>query len=48
MICVQPWVMMVRDMVLVIALLMTSGTLALRILRKFSRIRSNDHHRFVD
>src|SRR5215472_9364253 len=37
---VQPWVMIVRDSVLVIALLMTSGTVALRILRKFSRIRS--------
>ena len=32
--------MIVRDSVLVIALLMISGTVALRIFRKFSRIRS--------
>ena len=35
------WVMMVRDMVRVMALSMTSATEALRILRKFSRTRSN-------
>ena len=40
-ICVLPWVMIVRDMVRVIALSMTCATDALRILRKFSRIRSN-------
>ena len=39
--CVQPWVMIVRDIVRVMALVMISGVLALRILRKFSRIRSN-------
>ncbi|CFO09392.1 Uncharacterised protein [Bordetella pertussis] len=39
-ICVEPWVMMVREIVCVIALLMTSCTEALRYLRKFSRIRS--------
>jgi len=37
---VQPWVMIVREMVRVMALSMISVTLAFRILRKFSRIRS--------
>ena len=41
MICVQPCVMMVREIVPVIALSMTSAVSALRILRKFSRTRSN-------
>ena len=39
-ICVLPCVMMVREIVPVIAESRTSGTEALRILRKFSRIRS--------
>ena len=39
--CVEKWVMMVRDMVRVMALSMMSFGAALRILRKFSRIRSN-------
>ena len=40
MVWVQPWVMMVREIVRVMALSMTSVTEALRILRKFSRMRS--------
>ena len=36
----MPCVMMVREMVLVMALSITCVTEALRILRKFSRIRS--------
>ena len=40
MICVEPWVMMVRLVVLVMAWSITSGVLILRILRKVSRIRS--------
>ncbi len=38
--CVLPWVMMVRLMVLVMALSMTCGTVALRSFLKFSRTRS--------
>ncbi len=40
-ICVQPCVMMVREMTPVIELSITSDVEALRILRKFSRTRSN-------
>ena len=36
----MPWVMIVREIVRVIALSITCVTVALRILRKFSRIRS--------
>ena len=39
-ICVQPWVMMVREMMPVMARRSLRATLALRILRKFSRTRS--------
>jgi hypothetical protein len=39
--CVQPWVMIVRDIVRVMALSITCATDAPRILRKFSRTRSN-------
>ncbi len=41
MIWVEPWVMMVREIVPVIAASITSEMEALRILRKFSRTRSN-------
>ena len=40
-ICVQPWVMIVREITPVMALSITSGVDAFRILRKFSRTRSN-------